>query len=217
MINEIIETYLFKQRDEYLNKFKSINNIDAIFQNLFDDLMKFDLVKYRNKLKAEIKENLNSWWTNADKGIVKEEVLYAILFEYDDYYYSKDVEAVSYGIGEWQDYKVQTEVFNMGYNYDFATEFYAAPGITLNFFDSLEKLDKPNSPSNYDDVELYDLEGHFELMELYKFTGFTAIHQVLKELNNEGELEKLNYKNGFMFIIGEHDSGEVCPLLIKEK
>ena len=129
----------------------------------------------------------------------------------------KDVEATSYGIGTWENYKIQIEEFDMGYDYDFTTEFYAAPGITLNFMDSLEKLDDSNLPSEYKDVNIYELKGHHELMKLYKIEGFIAIHETLIKMDAEGKFEELNYKNDFMFIIDEHDSGEVYPLLIKNK
>lgn len=44
-----------------------------------------------------------------------------------------------------------------------------------------------------------------------------AIHEVLKKMDQAGEFEELNYRDKFMLIIDEHDSGEVYPLLIKEK
>ena len=44
-----------------------------------------------------------------------------------------------------------------------------------------------------------------------------AIHEVLVKLDIEKEFESLNYKDNFMFLIDEHDSGEVYPLLIKKK
>jgi hypothetical protein len=129
----------------------------------------------------------------------------------------ENVEAASYGIGTWKDYKVQTEEFDMGYDYDFATKFYDAPVITMSFMDSLAQLDDSNLPSEYNDVDIDELEGLQELMELYKFEGFIAIHETLMKMDIERKFEELNYKNDFMFIINEHDSGEVYPLLIKNK
>jgi len=54
-----------------------------------------------------------------------------------------------------------------------------------------------------------------EVKDLYKLEGFIAIHHTLKELDNEGVFEKLNYKNNFMFVIQQHDSSKTYPLLIK--
>ena len=217
MENQKIREKLTNNRDEYLNAFNSISNPDKLLKDLFKDLENFNFETYKIKLKKEIEKNLKEWWTNSKIGIKNDEGLFGILFEFDSYYYMKNVEATAYGINKWENFKVYADEFDMGYDYDFATEFYALPGITLNFLDSLNKLDDKKLSENYKQVtDLSDIEGHFELMELYKFEGFIAIHQVLTDLNKIGAFEVLNYKNGFMFMIGEHDSGEVYPLLIKK-
>ena len=61
-----------------------------------------------------------------------------------------------------------------------------------------------------------EIEGYHELLELHKYEGMIAIHDVLVEIDANKGFEALNYKNDFMFIIDEHDSGEVYPLLIKK-
>lgn len=216
MKNDQIKSYLVSQRDEYKRDFKAIRNKEIIFQEAYAALETFDFGAYKIKLEAEIRLNLKAWWTNPEEGILKEEELYAILFEYD-HFFDKDVEAYAYGIGEWKDYEAQTEEFDMGWDYDFTTAFYSTDGLTLNFFDPLEKLDEPNLPDKYKDTEIDDLNGFQELIELYKLNGMIAIHEVLKKMDEAGEFEELNYRNKFMFIIDEHDSGEVYPLLIKEK
>jgi len=221
MTNELIRKNLTKKRESCLSVLNSISNLDNHLKNILKNLNDFDFGSYKQDLENEILENLKEWWTNTNKGIKKEEQLFAILFEYD-YFFQKNVEATAYGIGEWKDYQVQTDKFNMGFDYDFTTEFYACPGIKLNFFDSLEALDHSNLPEkytdNYSDVDdLEDIEGYNELIELHKFEGMIAIHDVLLKLNSNNEFESLNYMNNFMFLIDEHDSGEVYPLLIKNK
>jgi len=216
MKNEQIKLYLTKLRNEYEKEFQSISQKENIFKEVYADLKNFNFVDYKIRLEEEIKENLKEWWTNVEKGIVKEEELFAVLFEYG-HYFAKGVQAESYGIGQWKEYEVKTEEFDMGFDYDFTTEFYAAPGLTLNFFDSLEKLDYSNLPANLQDDDIDEIAGYEELINLHKISGMINIQEVLQKLDNEKEFEELNYKNNFMFIIDEHDSGEVYPLLIKNK
>jgi hypothetical protein len=235
MTNELIRKNLIKRKESCLSTLNSISDLDSYLKDILKNLNRFDFNKYKQNVEKEILENLKEWWTNADKGIKKEEELFAILFEYD-YFFQKNVEATAYGIGEWKDYQVQTDKFNMGFDYDFTTEFYACPGIKLNFFDSLEALDYANLPEkytnnnlNFDEIkigeiievdEFNDIEdqlGYQEIIELHKYQGMLALQDVLLKLDSRKKFESLNYKDKFMFIIDEHDSGEVYPLLIKNK
>ena len=212
--NQSIKSYFIKLEKNYTSKINSFSNLDNLTLDLFQDLKDFDFQTYKANLKIEINENLNEWWVNPEKGIIKSEELFAILLEFGDFFMNQ-VQAESYGIGVWKDYKVQTEKFDMGFDYDFTTEFYASPGITLDFFNPLSKLDYKNLPEEYKDID--GILGMYELIELYKIKGFLAIHEVLVEMDSENLFEKLNYKNNFMFLIDEHDSGEVYPLLIKNR
>lgn len=216
MKNERIKSNLIHQKNECLKAYESIQERPELFDELCAALETFDFEGYKIKLENEIRQHLNDWWTNPEKGINKEEELYAVLFEYD-YFFAKEVDAAAYGIGQWKDYQEQTEPFDMGYEYDFTTQFYAVPGITLNFFDPLERLDNPDLPSAYEDMEVSELEGFSELIQLYKISGILTIHEVFQKMDQQQEFEGLNYKDNFMFIIGEHDSGEFYPILIKER
>lgn len=217
MTNELIKSKLIDQRNEYLKSFKAIPEKENILKETYSQLEKFDFEEYKSNLEIEVSKNLKEWWTNQEKGIIKEEELFSILFEYD-HFYAKDVEALSYGIGKWKDYKVQTEEFDMGFDYDFTTEFYAAPGISLTFFDPLEQLDYSNLPERFkEEEEIDELEGFEQLIQLFKFNGMIAIHEVFNKMDSNLEFEELNYKDNFMFIIDEHDSSEVYPILIKNK
>ena len=216
MKNDQIRAYLINRRNSYQAEFESIVSREALFEAIYAELEAFDFQVYASQVEKQIQRNLREWWVNPKKGIRKEEGLFAILFEYD-YFYAKGVEAQAYGIGEWEDYQVQTEEFDMGWEYDFTTEFYALPGISMNFFDPLEKLDHPNLPEQYREGGIHNVTGFYELVQLFKFNGMIAIHEVLRKMDSNEEFEAVNYKDNFMFIIDEHDSGEVFPLLVKAK
>lgn len=235
MTNELIRKNLIKRKESCLSTLNSIPDLDSYLKKILKNLNGFDFNKYKQNVEKEILDNLKEWWTNPDKGIKKEEELFAILFEYD-YFFQKNVQATAYGIGEWKDYQVQTDKFDMGFDYDFTTKFYACPGVKLNFFDSLEALDYANLPEKYTNNnlnfeelkirefievdEFNDIEnqlGYQEIVELHKYQGMLALQDVLLKLDSRKEFESLNYKDKFMFIIDEHDSGEVYPLLIKNK
>jgi len=235
MTNEVLKTNLLTRRETCISTIRAIPELDAYLKAIYKTLNRFDFNAYKQKIEKEILENLKEWWTNPDKGINKDEELYAILFEYD-YFFQKNVKAVAYGIGAYENYQIQTDKFDMGYDYDFTTAFYSSPGISLNFFDSLEALDYDNLPEKFKDTtidfdelkigepievdglnDIEDLLGYQEIIELHKLQGMLAIHEVLVKLDIEKEFESLNYKDNFMFLIDEHDSGEVYPLLIKKK
>ena len=235
MTNEVLKTNLLTRRETCISTIRAIPELDAYLKAIYKTLNRFDFNAYKQKIEKEILENLKEWWTNPEKGIKKDEELYAILFEYD-YFFQKNVEAVAYGIGAYENYQIQTDKFDMGHDYDFTTAFYSSPGISLDFFDSLGALDHDNLPEKFKDTtidfdklkigepievdglnDIEDLLGYQEIIELHKLQGMLAIHEVLVKLDVEKEFESLNYKDNFMFLIAEHDSGEVYPLLIKKK
>jgi hypothetical protein len=106
MSNEIIKSKLLNLKKEYRATLDSKSNFDSLLNQLYGDLKNFDFEKYKVKLEKEIEQNLKEWWINPEKGIVKKEELFAILFEFDNYFYMENVEATSYGIGTWENYKV---------------------------------------------------------------------------------------------------------------
>ena len=116
MENQKIKENLTNNRDEYLNTFNSISNPDKLLKELFKDLQKFNFETYKIKLKSEIEKNLKEWWTNPKVGIKKDEGLFGILFEFDNYFYMENVEATAYGINKWEDFKVYADEFDMGYD-----------------------------------------------------------------------------------------------------
>lgn len=231
--NIIIKNNLLESRDKHLKKIDAFNGMNILIRELMDELVKFNFNAYIVRIKDEITYNLQEFWTNIEKGILREEELYAILFEFDGFSYTKNVKALAYGIGKYNNYQVQTDVFDMGFKYGFTSNFYAHPGLTLDFFDGLEKIAHAGVWEKHDDIlfgrieldeaeKLDELEKFDQLDDLidevkclYELEGFIAIHQALKELNDKGIFEKLNYKNNFMFLVQRHDTRNTYPLLIK--
>ena len=216
MQNSLIGSGLKSKRDEFVTAFKSVDNTNALFNELFAELESFDFGRFKRELTEEIQTNLKEWWTNPAKGIVASEKLQAIVFEYDYYIFVADPEAMSYGIINWQDFQPQTEELSMGYEYEFSTEFEAAPGLTLKYFSPLEKLATENLPEELKSADIYYEAGYDELIGAYTYSGLVAIHEVFVALEKQGAFKSLNTEKGFMMLIGEHDSGGVHPVLIIE-
>ena len=214
MLNHKINSNLKYLRDQSLSSFRVLKDVHPLFQDLFKSLERYDFTAFKRGLSKQIKSNLKEWWINPDRGIDQTEKLYAILFEYDYYIFRTNVEAMSYGIGSWENFKTHTNEFDMGYNYDFAG-FEAAPGLTLKYYDALETLANENLPEDLQMSGIYDAIGYQELISVYTFSGLVAIHEVFSELNDQGLFDEINVMNGFMILVGEHDSGSVYPVLIK--
>lgn len=210
--NDKISNYLKAQLDSYKSKLKVLPNLAPVLSDLFQKLEQFDFEIYKKTAEKEIEHNLTEWWANPSKWVNPDEIIYSILFEYDLSYFAKDVEALAYGIVSWENFRLHTKGFDMGYNYDFAAGFEAVPGITLNFLDNLEKLDRLNLSEDIDIDELFDTEGYQELLKTYIFSGLVALNEVFCSLDKKDILKKIKSKKGFMFIIGEHDMGEVFPI-----
>jgi predicted DNA-binding WGR domain protein len=210
--NDKISNYLNVQLESYRSKLKALTTIKPLFAEILKKLEQFDFENYKKSVEETIENNLIEWWTNPSKGINPNEVVSSILFEYD-YYLTKDVEAHAYGIVSWENFRLHTKSFDMGYDYDFAEGFEASPGIKLNFFDNLEIFnDWDNLPDDVDGNELYYMEGYQELLKTYLFSGLTCLHEAFKTLDKKGIFKRIKTKKGFMFMIGEHDSGEVFPI-----
>ncbi len=211
--NDKILNYLTVLLESNTQKFKSYSSVLPLITELFNSLQIFDWDLYKVKVSGEIKNNLDEWWTNPQKGIISDEVLSSILFEYD-YFLQKDVHARAYGIVDWQDFKPYTKSFDMGYEYDFANRFEAVSGITFNFFDNLEALYWENLPETIDAGELFYTDGYQEMIKCYVYSGLIALHKVFADLDNQKLFDKINRRKGFMFLVGEHDTGEVFPVYV---
>lgn len=202
-----IGQYLKAHFNSYKAKFLGLKDVHPTFMEIYKALDKFDITAYKTKVSLEIKTNLKEWWTNPSRDIDPNEVVYSILFEYD-YFYRKDVTAEAYGIVVFEGFKSYTKNFNMEYDYDFTAGFYAMPGITLNFFDELEKIDLDENSEGYNGSGI----GYEEILKIYALHGFFILHEVFAELGQKGIFKAINAKKGFMFMIGEHDMGEVFPI-----
>lgn len=201
-----IGQYLKAQYNSYKAKFLELKNVHSTFIELYQSLEKFDIVAYKAKVSYEVETHLKDWWINPGKGIKPDEVVYSILFEYDSFW-QKDVQADAYGIVAWDSFKLHTKSFYLD-DYDFAEGFYAMPGITLNFFDELEKFSWQHDP----DGTLSEEIGFEEIQKVYVFYGFVILNEVFYELGQKGNFKTINAKKGFMFMIGEHDMGDIFPI-----
>lgn len=237
MSNLSIKKNLNFRKNRILSVLNSNTSLDPLFRAVLNDVHRFDFATYKERLYRELLVNMEAWWINTEKGIQQEQPLDAILFEYDNFFL-KDCKALAYGIWKWKDQKVQTDQFDMGSNYDFTTGFHAVPAISVNFFDSLKALEYDNLPPKFKNevltsnaiaaqLEKYgyiklaravdEYEEYYQLIKLHQYKGMIAIHEVLCTLDQEKAFETLNYNDNFMFLIGEHDTGETYPLLIKKK
>jgi len=215
-MNKSIKTKLEIEAKRAHRAFQEISNKNRLLIEIFEKLEAFDFEAYKLKAAAEIKKNLKEWWTNPEKGIKKEIALQAILFEYDGTWWAEK-EAMAYGICQWEDFELSDEGVDMGYNYEFAGEFEAMPGITLDYFDSFAILDDNDKvEKEYGVDDYWDLEGYDELTEYAEAKGSIALHEVFVDLNTENKLSDLNIENEFMIIFGEHDAGETSLFVIKK-
>lgn len=215
-INENIGRFLLKTKKSSLKKYRSFSNKDPLLESIFSKLEDFDFEIYITEVKKELTKALAEWWLNPEKGIVKEEKLYSILFEYDTTWWN-DRHADAYGIVKWDSFQVYEQEFDMGYDYDFATGFYAMPGVTLSFFDYFQELDHEDAlDKKYEYGAYFDLPGFQELCEYATFCGYYSIHKALFQLLEEGVLAKLNHHERCLFAIGEHDMDNAALLVMGE-
>jgi len=213
-MNKSIKNKLAAQAKDARKSFFEVPNKNRILTEIFDKLEAFDFETYKLKAFTEIKKNLKEWWTNNDKGIKKEIALQVILFEYDGTWWANK-EAMAYGICQWEDFELSDEEVDMGYNYEFAGEFEAMPGITLDYFDCFAILDddeKVNKEYNAEDY--WDLDGYDDLRMYVDAVGSLALHEVFVNLYKENVLADLNIEDKFMIIFGEHDMGETSLFVI---
>ncbi len=210
--NDKISNYLTVQFDSYYNKLKANSDLNPIFSMLLKKLENYNFEEYVKNLEIEIALNLNKFWINPDIRKNGGEMLDSIYFEFGNEFL-KGMEADAYGIIDWEDLRMHTKSFSLGYSYNFASDFEAVPGITLNFFDALEifeNWDSMEETNSYDDY--YEIEGFDDLKKTYLFKGLIILNDTFKKLNDIGLFKNIVHKKGFMFIIGEHDMGEVFPI-----
>ncbi len=216
MTNKKIKKELMKNQALHLKSFHAISNKNRVFTKIFEKFEAFDFAAYKLKIAAEIKHNLKDWWTNPEKGIIKEYPIQVILFEYDGTWW-KNKEALAYGIWKWDKFDSDEEDAELGYNYEFTSEFEAMPGISLDYFNCFKILDKDEKLKRKYGVEDYwDLDGFDELSGYVEATGSLAIHQVFADLHAENVFSALNLEDNCKFFFGEHDAGELTIFIVKK-
>lgn len=216
MTNEKIKTQLREDQKLHFKNFHAIPDKNLVFTNIFKKFADFDFANYKAKLAAEIKENLKEWWTNTEKGIIKEYPIQVLLFEYDGTWW-KNKEALAYGIWKWDKYDSKEADPELGYNYEFTSEFEAMPGISLTYFDCFGILDEDEKLKKKYGVEDYwDMDGYDELIGYAEATGNLAIHEVLADLHSENVFSALNLEDKCFVFFGEHDMGETTLFVIEK-
>jgi hypothetical protein len=211
-LNQSIQDFLINQIQEHQNSFITTDGVPNLFKELYDKWQNFDLITYQENILKEIKINCTEWWTNEKQGIDLSEQLDAILFEHDWDINKTEIEANAYGIIEWQDTNSYSEYFDMGYNYDFANEFEAHPGITPYLFDELACLDPAIIIDEMLNKDMEEYNGYSDLRKLYILTSYLTVHRALREFVTTPEFKKINVKDHFLFIIQEHDTIESVPI-----
>jgi predicted DNA-binding WGR domain protein len=216
--NDKILNYLTVQVESNKAKLNSYQDLHGFLREVYQEVQAFNFEEYKKKVETELEENVIVW-TDIEKGFDPDEIISSILFEYD-YFLEEAPEAASYGIVSWEAFKTHTRSFDMGYDYDFSSSIEASPGITLNFFGTIKKFSyhfEAELPEGIEHDSLFYMNGYSEIVNICKLTGFIALHQVLAKLTAKGTFDKIKMKKGFMFMIGEHDMGEVFPLFVTNK
>ena len=188
--NNNIKIQLNIELEKAISEFKSSPNNEKL-QIGFDKLFSIDFESYKVQLKEEIKRKLSSVWINIENGINPEQKLDAILFEHftpDQF----NLEALSYGIIDWQKKDLNHIDVDMGCDFDFADGLEQGDGITLDFFNSY--------------LDYYETDEKCDLAHCYRLKGLIAIHESFSELHKEGIFDCLNKNEEFYFLVGEHDS-----------
>jgi hypothetical protein len=216
MTNKSIKDYFEKEAKKARQEFQEKANKNRIFTEIFDKLVAFDFAAYKLKVAAEIKKNIKEWWTNPEKGIVKEYPIQVILFEYDGTWW-KDKEALAYGIWKWDNYDSEEEDPELGYNYEFTSEFEAMPGISLDYFNCFGILDDDEKVrEEYNAEDYWDLDGYDELTAYAEAKGNLVIHEVFADLQAENAFSELNLEDKCFVFFGEHDMGETTIFIIEK-
>ena len=214
MKNETILKSLKSKKTYFFQVLSNMGRTHELISYTYSELKKYDFDLYKDRLKDEINHNLTEWWINPEKGSPSDKQFQAVCFEYDNYFYSKGLHAESFGIIEWDQPEMNTDNFRLD-KYEDCPDFYAFPGLTLDFFDELiDKFFIQDSHVGLGNIYREDIEGYTALFELYKYSGYIAIQQVFDELNNEGLFDSLNKRQDFMFLIEQHDSTFATPILI---
>ncbi|RAJ82005.1 hypothetical protein CLV59_104230 [Chitinophaga dinghuensis] len=212
-MNTAIQTFLSRQLEENKSAFLAISDLHPLLEPFKGAVQSLSYEESVGAFAAELEENIQNWWTNPEKTNVNTE-LHAILFEYNDMLNASEI-ADAYGINKIASpLGFQVEPYDSIGSFDFAEGFYAVPGITLKCFDPLQKLSSDEvDEDEYEDIEVYFLDGYEELMNVYMYNAYLALHKALQHLYEQGKLDGIRKATPFCFLIGEHDT-EIQPLFI---
>ncbi|MCF2875712.1 MULTISPECIES: hypothetical protein [unclassified Tenacibaculum] len=198
-----------------LNQYKSIQNKHQILLDLEKRISTFDFNIYKYKIEKTLISNIEQWGNILSK-IEAVPKLDALLFEYDTTWW-KSRQAHAYGIYDWKSYKLSEEEVDLDLQYEILEELEHLPSFLLEFYDSFSFLDDDDEIEKkyvLEDNEYWDLKGFDELHDFLYFKGCIAIHDVLIKLQKKGLFDQFNFRHQAMILIGEHDMGERCLLIV---
>ena len=199
--NKDIKQQLNNEFNKAISVFKE-SNVNPTLNIGLEKLLDFNFDSFKENLKEEIKTNLKSYWTNPENGINSEQKLDALLFEH----YTPDsinLEAIGYGIINWEEKDDENIDIDMGWDFDFAEGLEQVKGLTLNFFNPY--------------IESWELDENCVLAHCYRLKGIISIHEAFYELYQKNEFDCINKNEEFYFLVGEHDSFCFPVLSIKRK
>jgi hypothetical protein len=211
MNNQHIANFLRQRRDEAVKAFQAAPNVHPRFQETFATIVSFDFAAYRQQLHDEILQNVVCWQGDNTTEV---KPLDAVLFEFNSIY-EWAVEARAYGIIDWQKPGFQVSDFDMGYSYDFRSDFEAVLGISLSFLQPLEDLLNPETIHELAEPEqdMEEIPGFQPLADAFLFSGLVVVHETLVELNQRSVFTKVGLEPDGLFLLGGHDTGLVYPIL----
>ena len=214
-INEEIGQFLQEQIDSAISDFKE-TEAPQLFKDIFEELLKVDKEAVIASFLKQIDKNCIDWWTNADQGINISEKLFCIYFEHTLLTTQELPTASAFGVQGIETLLVQPDYYDLGGDYELASEFYALPGIDMAMCSPMHKLDWDNLPDDLanSDLDVEDQPGYGELLDAYTFTAYFLLHKAVLQFVETSTFARINKKKGFQFLIQEMDLGDAQPLYI---
>ncbi|NIG56295.1 hypothetical protein [Chitinophaga sp. Cy-1792] len=214
-MNTAIKTFFTNELTANKSAFLAINNLHPLLAPWKEKVSVLNVETNTLAFFEQLEINIREWWTNPETDIDVNAPLYAVLFEYNDIFQGAEIDADAYGISVLgTPYSSKLEPFNNNSHYDFADGFYAVPGITMDCWNDLAQLASYNIDEEvFGEIEIYKLEGYEELLKVYLYHAYLALHSALQQLYDQGKLDAIRKQDPCYFLIGEHDCG-VQPVFI---
>jgi hypothetical protein len=202
-----------KNRQFLLNK----KDLPEPVAKAFNNLLSFDFTEFENANTRFLQDYTLGYWLGKTNQMAEGQVLNAILFEYNDAF-SDYVEALSFGIIDWKNYKLSDRLFPMGYDYKFAPGFEVVPGLGMTTFSIL----LPMSYENVGDDGIYygllnEGTGYYEMVRLVHALSMLSLNKIFRILDESDFFQPLHLKPGCLFLLCQHDDSVADPFYIKNE